>query len=181
MSRKYKFHNKEGLYFVSFATVYWMDVFVREEYVNVLTDSLSYCRDNKGMEIYAWCILSSHVHLVFRAKNNNPGDLLKEFKTYTSKKLQKLINDNPQESRKEWLLWMMERAGKKNSNIKNRQFWQQHNKPIELWSSSVIEQKIDYIHYNPVEAGFVIEPHHWKYSSAIDYSGGKGMINIDFF
>lgn len=64
------------------------------------------------------------------------------------------------------MLWMMEQAGKKNSNVKKRQFWQQHNKLIELWSNEVIEQKIDYIHNNPVEAGFVINACDWKYSSA---------------
>ena len=73
----------------------------------------------------------------------------------------------------------MERAGKKKSNVRGKQFWQQHNKPIELWSAKVIEQKVDYIHMNPVEAGFVAEPHFWKYSSAIDYSGAKGLLDID--
>ncbi|GAA4424653.1 transposase [Pontibacter saemangeumensis] len=179
MSRKYKFYNKEGLYFVSFAVVYWIDVFTREEYFALLTDSLDYCRKNKGMEIYTWCIMPSHVHLIFRAKDNNPSTLLKELKTYTSKQLQKAITEHNKESRKEWMLWLMERAGLKNSNVKHRQFWQQHNNPIELWSHAVIDQKIQYIHNNPVEAGFVSEPHHWKYSSAIDYSGGKGLLNID--
>jgi len=179
MSRKYKFYNKEGLYFVSFAVVYWLDVFVRHEYFQLLVESLAYCRKHKGLEIYAWCIMPSHVHLVFRAKENNPGVLLKELKTFTSKKLQAAIADNIQESRKEWLLWMMERAGLKNSNIQNRQFWQQHNKPIELWSAAVIDQKINYIHNNPVEAGFVTDPEHWQYSSAIDYAGGKGVLEID--
>jgi len=73
-----------------------------------------------------------------------------------------------------------ERAASKNSNVQKRQFWQQHNKPIELWSPEVTEQKMNYIHDNPVEAGFVLEAHHWKYSSAIDYSGGKGLIEMDF-
>ena len=91
-----------------------------------------------------------------------------------------MIVDNPQESRKEWMLRMMELAGIHNSNVTGRQFWQQHNRPIEIWSPKVIEQKVDYIHFNPVEAGFVSEPHHWKYSSAIDYSGGKGVLEIDF-
>ena len=179
MSRKYKFHNKEGLYFISFATVYWLDVFVRDSYFAAFIESLEYCRKNKGMELFAWCILPSHVHLIFRDKDKNPSKLIKELKTYTSKKIQNLISENPQESRKEWMLWLMERAGKKNSNVKFRQFWQQNNKPIELWSSEVIKQKIDYIHNNPVEAGFVIEPHHWKYSSAVNYSGEQGMIEID--
>jgi putative transposase len=79
----------------------------------------------------------------------------------------------------QWLLRMMERAGQKNSNVKKRQFWQQDSKPIELWSAEVIQQKADYINSNPVEAGFVSEPEHWKYSSAIDYSGGKGLLEID--
>lgn len=180
MSRKYKFYNKEGLYFVSFATIYWIDVFVRDVYFNSVVESLHYCRKNKGMEIYAWCIMPNHVHLIFRAKENNPGELLKSLKTFTSKQLQLLIEENPQESRKEWLLWMMERAGSKNSNVKNRQFWQQNNKPLELWSSEVIDQKLEYINLNPVESGFVTEPHHWKYSSALDYSGGKGLLEIDY-
>jgi putative transposase len=159
--------------------VYWIDVFTREEYFAIVTDSLDYCRKNKGMEIYAWCIMPSHVHLIFRAKDNHPSVLLKELKTHTSKQLQKAIVKHNQESRKEWMLWLMERAGLKNSNVKHRQFWQQHNKPIELWSPAVIDQKVDYIHNNPVEAGFVSEAHHWKYSSAIDFSGGKGVLGID--
>jgi putative transposase len=179
MSRKYKFHNPEGIYFVSYAVVYWLDIFVREQYFIAFIESLEYCRKNKGMELFAYCILPSHVHLIFRDKNNNPSKLIKELKTYTSKKLQELIVNNPQESRKEWLLWMMERAGSKNSNVKNRQFWQQHNKPIELWSNEVIDQKLDYIHNNPVESGFVTEPQHWKYSSASNYAGEIGIIEID--
>ncbi len=131
MSRKYKFHNKEGLYFVSFATVYWVDVFIRDEYFDLIIQSLDFCRKNKGMEIYAYCIMTSHVHLIFRAKEANPGDILRDFKSFTSKEVQKIISENVQESRKEWLLWMMEKAGSQNSNIKKRQFLQQHNKPIE--------------------------------------------------
>lgn len=53
MSRKYKFHDKEGLYFVSFATVYWIDVFVRDEYFHEMAMSLDHCRRQKGMELYA--------------------------------------------------------------------------------------------------------------------------------
>ena len=134
MIRKYKFCNKEGLYFVSFATVYWIDVFIRDLYFYTLVESLDYCRKNKGMEIFGWCIMPSHVHLVFRAKENNPGAILGHFKTFTSKKMQKIIQENLQESRREWILWMMEKAGSKNSNVKNKQFWQQDSHPIELWS-----------------------------------------------
>lgn len=180
MSRKHKFYNKEGLYFTSFATVYWIDVFVRDEYFAIMLDSLSYCRKNLGLEIYCWCIMPSHLHLILRTKEGNPEALLGRIKEHTSKNLQQKIRENVQESRKEWMLWMFQRAGAKSSNVKNSQLWQHNNKPVELWSAAVIDQKVDYIHNNPVTSGFVSEPWHWKYSSAIDYSGGKGILEIDY-
>jgi REP element-mobilizing transposase RayT len=179
MSRKHKFHNKEGIYFVSFATVYWIDVFVREYYFQIIVDSLRYSIENLGMELYCWCIMPSHVHLIFSAKDNNPQIILGRMKEYTSKQMSKTIKENPQESRKEWILWMMERAAKKSSNVSKRQLWQHNNKPIELWSADVIEQKVNYIHNNPIEAGFVDEQHYWRYSSAIDYAGGKGLLALN--
>ncbi len=179
MSRKYKFYNKEGLYFVSFATVNWIDLFVRAEYCSIIINSLDYCRKEKGLEIYCWCVMTSHVHLIIRAKEKNPEKVLGRFKEFTAKKLIKVIEEHQQESRKEWMIWMFRRSGLKSSNVSGLQLWQHHNKPVELWSAEVIKQKADYIHFNPVEAGFVIEPWHWKHSSAIDYMGGKGLLKID--
>ena len=95
MSRKYKFHNKEGLYFVSFATVYWIDVFVREAYFAAIIKSLQYCCTHKGMAIYAYCIMPSHIHLIFNDQNSNPSKILKESKAYSSKEIQKMIEENP--------------------------------------------------------------------------------------
>jgi len=99
VSRKYKFYNKEGLYFVSFATVYWIDVFVRDEYSQCMVGSLDYCRKNKGLEIYCWCIMPSHMHLIIRAKEGNPEIVLGKFKEHTSKAVRKLIEENVQKSR----------------------------------------------------------------------------------
>jgi hypothetical protein len=103
------------------------------------------------------------------------GSLLRDFKKYTSRKIVQSIQENPQESRKEWMLKVFERAGKDKGNITNYQFWQHHNKPIELWSMKVIKQKIDYIHNNPVESGFV----HWKYSSARNFQDDNTVLEID--
>ncbi|MCI4443411.1 MAG: transposase, partial [Lentimicrobium sp.] len=176
MSRKYKFHEKEGAYFVSFATVNWIDVFTRDLYFSIITESLDYCRKNKGMEIYGYCIMPSHVHLIFRSALGDPSGLMRDLKGFTSRKIMKTIQDNPQESRREWLLWMFERAGKKNSNVKEKQFWQQNNQLIEIWSLKVFEQKLSYIHNNPVEAGFVTDPTDWKYSSARNYGNNDHTI-----
>ncbi len=179
MSRNYKFHNKHGLYFISFATVYWIDIFTREAYLSILAESINYCRKNKGMEVYAYCFMPNHVHLVFRSINEDPSGLIRDFKGYTSRKLVYAIEENPQESRKEWLLWMMGQAAKKKRNVSGRQLWQHHNKPIELWSDKVIQQKINYIHNNPVEAGFVTDALDWKYSSARNYQDDHTVLKID--
>jgi putative transposase len=136
MSRKYKMANPAGMYFVSFAVVYWMDVFVREEYMSIIADSLNYCSTEKGLELSGYCLMPSHIHMVFRDKNKEPSKLLKEFKTHTSKAIRKSIEVNGQENKKEWMLWMMKRAAEKkhintlnntrnNDNIK-------HNKKL-LW------------------------------------------------
>lgn len=179
MSRKYKFHNPSGVYFVSFATVNWIDVFTRQLYFDILIDSIDYCRKEKGMELYCYCLMPSHVHFIFRSAFDDPAGLLRDFKTFTSKKVLKAIQENEQESRKEWLLWMFERAGKKNATTSKHQFWQQHNQPIELWSTKVIRQKIDYIHKNPVEAGFVLNGEDWKYSSARNFADDHTVLRID--
>ncbi|GAA4273195.1 transposase [Aquimarina gracilis] len=179
MSRKYKFHNKRGLYFVSFATVYWIDVFTRQQYFEVLADSIRYCRKEKGMELYCYCFMPSHIHLIFRSANEKPMELLRDFKRYTSKKMIESIVNNPQESRKEWLLWMFEKAGKAIGNVTQYQFWQHHNQPIELWSEEVIKQKINYIHQNPIVLGFVTNVVDWKYSSARNYQDDPTVLDID--
>ena len=179
MSRKYKFHNKEAAYFISFATVYWIDVFTRQAYFNILEESINYCRAEKGMEVYAYCFMPSHVHFVCRSTKGDPSGLLRDFKGFTARKLINTIEENPQESRKEWLLEMFEKAGKGKSNVTRRQFWQQHNKPIELWSNKVIKQKINYIHNNPVVQGFVTDPVDWKYSSARNYADDETVLKID--
>jgi REP element-mobilizing transposase RayT len=100
MSRNYKFHNPEGLYFVSFAVVGWLDVFTRNIYKDLFLESLEYCQKNKGLEIHAWCIMSSHVHLVFRSINGQKPELLiGDLKRFTSKAIVKSIRENPKESR----------------------------------------------------------------------------------
>jgi REP element-mobilizing transposase RayT len=177
MSRNYKFHNPTAAYFVSFAVVEWLDVFTRNEYKNILIDNLHFYQA-QGMEIYAWCIMTNHVHLVFKSVNDvKPEVLLGNFKRFTSKAIVKAILDNPKESRKQILIEQFEKAGAKSSNVKRYQFWRHDNKPIELWSNKVIAEKIKYIHDNPVEAGLVFRPEDYMYSSAVDYSGQNRLVD----
>ena len=181
MSRAYKFRDAEGVYFVSFATVHWIDVFTRREYKDMLVDNLHYCIAQKGLELMAWCIMTNHVHLIGQTHEGFLfQDILRDFKKFTAKRLIEMIEANPQESRKEWMLKAFSKAGKQNPNNKYYQFWRQDNRPIQLFTPQVLQQKLDYLHLNPVVAGFVNEPHEYPYSSAIDYSGGKGMLPLVF-
>lgn len=132
----------------------------------------------KGLEIYAWCIMPSHIHLIIGTVDKPMQDILRDFKSYTSRKLREEISNHPSESRREWIQWMMEKAGKRNGNNNDWQLWQQHNQPIELNDNKMLDQRLNYLHMNPVISGFVNEPEHWKYSSAIDYSGGKGLLDV---
>ena len=178
MSRNYKFYNPEGLYFISFAVVGWLDVFARNEYKDLFLESLEFCQKQKGLEIHAWCVMSSHVHLIFRSINGqNPELLIGDLKRFTSRSIVKSIIENPSESRKEFLLNYFSKEAEKSSNVKHYQFWRHDNKPIELWSNKVIQQKIDYVHNNPVEEGIVFRPEDYKYSSASDYAGKKGLLD----
>jgi len=177
MSRNYKFWNPDGVYFVSFAVIKWIDVFEREDYKKIIIDALHFSQFNKGMEIFAWCIMTNHIHLIFRSINGiRPELLLGDFKRFTSKKIVEAIMNNPDEKRRAWLLDQFKKAADSSSNVKNFQFWQHDNHPIELWSNKVIQEKLNYIHNNPVEAGFVVRPEEYIYSSARDYSGIKGLL-----
>ena len=123
--------------------------------------------------------MTSHVHMIIGTRDEKMQNITRDLKKFSSKEIINAIKNNPSESRKEWMIWMFERTGKRNNNNKKYQFWQQHNQPIELNTNAKMEQKLDYLHNNPVAEGFVDETYEYKYSSAIDYSGGKGLINVE--
>jgi putative transposase len=170
MSDKYKTGDKQIAHFITFSVVEWIDALTRNEYKDIITESLAYCIEEKGMCLNAWIIMSNHMHLIMCAKRDYIiTDILRDFKKYTSKQILNAIKTNPKESRKEWLLFMFNRTGKRNSNNKDFQFWQQGYHPIELSTDKMLGQRLDYVHENPVRAGIVFEPQDYVYSSAIDY------------
>lgn len=177
----YKIRDKEGIHFVTFAVVEWVDVFTRKEYKDILLDSIQHCQNEKGLILHAWCLMSNHVHLVVSAKDHNTSDILRDFKKFTSKRIIKAIEEHPGESRKDWMLKLFTEAGEQNSRNKNYQFWRQDNQPKELYSEKFTKQKIEYIHNNPFEAGIVDKAEEYLYSSARDYYNGKncGLLKLD--
>jgi putative transposase len=178
----YKIRNQAEVHFLTFTVVEWIDVFTRKQYRQILLDSIKYCQQAKGLKIYAWCLMSNHLHLIASARNENLSDIIRDLKKYTSKKIVAAIRNNKEESRKEWMLKIFGEQGQKNSRNKEFQFWRHSNHPEELYSPKFVFQKRNYIHQNPVQAGIVEQPEHYLYSSARDYYLEKkcGLLEVCF-
>lgn len=180
VSRKYKFHDPDGTYFVTFAVVDWIDVFTRNEYREILVGSFKYCIDKKGLVIHAWVIMTNHVHMVISRNGDfRFEEIMRDMKKHTSVRVIHTIENSSRESRKNWIIRLFEEAGRANPNNTKFQVWQQDNHPIELSDAKEIDQKIEYIHDNPVRAGFVNSQDCYDWSSAVDYSGGSGLVKVE--
>ncbi|ELR71498.1 transposase [Fulvivirga imtechensis AK7] len=109
--------------------------------------------------------------IIGQAGGANIEHIVRDMKKYTSFEITSAIESNDRESRKDWMLRMFEYNGRKNPNNKKYQFWQQHNQPLELNTNELMQQKLDYIHQNPVKTGIVLSPEEYLYSSAKNYYG----------
>lgn len=182
MSEKYKIRDQNKLYFITFAVVYWVDVFTRNMYTDLILESLRYCKRDKGLEIYGWVIMSNHVHLIVgRNGEENIEHIIRDFKKYTSVHICKAIEENRQESRKQWMLKIFSQAAARSNKHIKYKFWQNEYHPIELSTNELMDQKLEYIHNNPVVSGIVDDPVSYLYSSARDYMTDKrGLLKIKF-
>jgi len=174
---KYRIHDQQGLNYLTLTTVGWVDVFTRQCYRDILIDSLKYCQEHKGLLVCGYVIMSNHVHLIAQTQGYDLSDVLRDFKKFTSKAIVKAVQGGTK-SRREWMLELFRHYGKRNSDNREFQVWQQDNHPVALWSLPVIWQKLEYIHLNPVRAGWVAQPDHWLYSSAPNYMNGKGLLEV---
>ena len=178
MSEKYKFLDPEGLYFTTTTTVGWIDVFTRPEFKQIVIDSLRYCQNEKGLVIYGWCLMTSHLHMIVRTEKEPLPRIMGDFKKFTSSALIKAI-DQTGESRREWMLRLFGEEADSLRRIVNYKVWQDGNHPILLTKRKFSRQRLEYIHNNPVVEEIVSEPAHYLYSSARDYEGRKGLIEIE--
>jgi len=114
--------------------------------------------------------MTNHIHFIAASENNSLSNLLRDFKSFTATQIMDAISKNTQESRKELLQAQFKFYGSNSPQKQINQFWKHDNHPFFLYSKEMIDQKVNYIHNNPVEAGFVIEPHEWRLSSANEQS-----------
>ena len=124
--------------------------------------------------------MSNHVHLIAQAaEGTGLQDIIRDLKKYTSKQIIKAIEEHPGESRREWMLRIFREAGESNSNNKDFQLWQQHNKPIELSTNEMIERYVNYLHENPVKEGYVEHAEDYVYCSAPAIAGKPALLQLE--
>jgi REP element-mobilizing transposase RayT len=157
--------------------VEWVDIFTRQRYRNIVIDSLNFCIDNKGLEVYAYVIMSNHIHILARAANNDLSEVVRDFKRHTSRMIIKSMLTEP-ESRAKWMLDIFKKAASEHSRNELYQVWTHENHAEEIYSPAFTLQKIKYIHDNPVRAGIVTKAEDYMYSSARNYSGKDNLINV---
>lgn len=177
MSTGYKIEDQEGLYYVTFQIVDWIDIFTRQVYRDIVIDSLKFSQQNKALEIYAFVVMSNHLHLIIRSGIGKLSDTIGEFKSFTAKKILLAI-EMESESRREWILNLFEFAAKQHKRNEKYQVWTHENHPELIYSDNFLFQKINYIHDNPVRAGIVENPEDYLYSSARDFAGKSCLLDI---
>nr|WP_294476589.1 transposase [uncultured Bacteroides sp.] len=164
----------DELYFITTTVVDWVDIFTRPKYKHILLDSLTYCQQQKGLKIYAWVLMSNHLHAIVSAgAEQSVADIIRDFKKFTSKRI---LEEDPQESRREWMLDRFRFAGANDKKITNYRFWQDGYHPKFICSHDFYRLKLNYIHDNPVRQEVVARQEEYRYSSAVDYAGGKGLL-----
>lgn len=122
--------------------------------------------------------MTSHIHLIIGTNGNPLSDIIRDWKAFTSRHIRKCLEAATFESRKVWMLRVLKYKEITNSKNKDFQLWQQNNHPIVLDSNYLINQKVEYIHNNPVAAGLSEKPVYWLHSSASFYYEENGLSFI---
>lgn len=122
--------------------------------------------------------MPSHLHMIVSSKDQKLSEIFRDFKKYTSKAIVAEL-EQINESRREWLLKAFRKAGQDLKRISNYKVWQDGNQPKEIETNGFLDQKLAYIHNNPVESELVDEAEHYLYSSARDYCGHKGLLDVE--
>jgi len=178
MSTGYQIVDQERPYYLTIQVVEWVDIFTRRNYRDIIVDSLNYCIKNKQLLVYGYVIMSNHVHLIAQSNKGDLSGTIRDFKSFTSKEILKAIEEG-NESRNKWMLSVFKNAAMKHKRNSDYQLWTHENHALEIFSYNFFENKLDYMHANPVRAGLVEKPEEYIYSSAKNYAGENGLIPVE--
>ena len=178
MPTGYQIQDQERPYYLTLRVVEWVDIFTRKAYRDIIVDSLNFCIAHKQFEVYGYVIMSNHVHLIARSGNGNLSGTLRDFKSFTSKEILKSIESGT-ESREKWMLSIFKNTAMKHKRNSEYQLWTHENHAMEIFSYQFFENKLDYMHANPVRGGIVENPEEYIYSSAKHYADEHGLVNVE--
>ncbi|MCX7108564.1 MAG: transposase [Proteobacteria bacterium] len=159
-------------HFLTATINHWLPIFTRPDTVNIVLDSWRYLQREAGFELYGYVILENHLHLI--ASSENLGRDMQRFKSYTAKEIIAFLEQR-QSTKILEMLALFKRSHKTESTY---QVWEEGNHPQIIETEAVMRQKMEYIHQNPVKRGYVDKPEHWRYSSARNYAGLDGLIEV---
>jgi len=168
---RYKIVDNRLPHFMTCTVLHWIPVFTRPETVNILLDSLSFL-SQEGLKVYAYVVLENHLHIIAQS-DQLEKDMLR-FKAHTARKILMLLRERNIHT----ILDQLAFYKKAHKTDRKLQFWQEGFHPEWISDDKMLKQKIEYIHQNPVKRGYIDKPEHWRYSSARDYSGQDGLIEI---
>lgn len=178
MSDKYKIRDNDKAYFVTLTTVGWVDIFTRKEQKLMIVNSLRYCQQKKGLIIFAYCLMPSHLHMICKADDGyNLSDILRDFKKFTSKQIVDQIIEEP-ESRREWMLKLFSEACDHLKREQKYKVWQEGNQAKEIVTNKFLNEKLNYIHQNPIQDLIVENPEDYLFSSARNYAGLGSCLDV---
>jgi len=165
MSTGYQIKDQYATHFITPTVVDWVDVFTRKIYRDIIIDSLAFCIKERRLILYGYVIMTNHIHLIVRSESGALSDTIRDFKKFTARSIIEAISQEP-ESRKEWMLHRFKWNAAQNERSSDHQFWTHANHSEEISSQPFFDQKLKYIHENPVRAGWVEYPEDYLYSSA---------------
>jgi REP-associated tyrosine transposase len=168
---RYKIVDPRLPHFVTCTVLHWIPVFTRPATVDILLESLRFLMQD-GLKVYAFVILENHLHMVVQSEDL--GRDIARFKAYTAKRLIGYLSENQVTQILEQLAFYK----KAHKEDRAYQFWQEGCHPEWIQNDQMMRQKVEYIHNNPVQRGYVDLPEHWRYSSARNYSGQPGLIEV---
>jgi len=175
---KFKISDQTKLYFLTMTLVGWVNLFGAVKYRNIVLDALKFCQANKGLRIYAWVIMPSHIHMIADSKNGTLSKTIGEFKRHTSKFIFNALQEEDEFDSSEFISFFRD-ISTLHSRNNDYQVWKQDNHPVELFSKGFIYSKIDYIHNNPVKSGLASSVEEYVFSSARNYAGLTGILDVE--
>jgi REP element-mobilizing transposase RayT len=152
-----------------------LPLFTRQESVAIIIDSIKFLQNKDNLKLYAYVILENHLHMLLSSDDLHKS--MQSFKQYTAKQLLELLKKENATT----LLDQLAFYKKAHHKEKSYQVWEEGCQPKLIQGEAMMKIKIDYIHQNPVKRGYVDEAKYWRYSSARDYDGISGLIEIERF